>query len=143
MDYYLLFKTLHIISVISWMAGLLYLPRLFVYHTTAERGSKMSENFKVMERRLFFGIMTPAMFATWIFGLFLASEIGAFYDGWFHLKLVPAVLLTVFHFACGKWMWHFQHDTNRRSRNFFRIVNEVPTILMILIVVFVIYKPFT
>lgn len=132
---------LHIVSVISWMAGLLYLPRLFVYHVDAPVGSDMSETFKVMERRLLRAIMTPAMIASWIFGLWLAVLIGAFSEGWFHAKLILLVFLTISHMAMARWRKDFELDANRKSAKFFRVANEVPTLLMIGIVIFVVVKP--
>lgn len=132
----------HVISFIAWMAGLLYLPRLFVYHTEAEVGSDKSETFKVMERRLLKAIMTPAMISTWIFGLWL-MVIGGFYaDGWFHVKLTLVVCISAFHMACAKWVRAFANDENDKTQRYFRIANEVPTVLMIVIVILVIVKPF-
>ena len=133
---------LHIISVISWMAGLLYLPRLFIYHVEAKRGSELSETFKTMERRLFRAIMTPAMIASWIFGLWLAYITEAFSEGWFHGKLLLVILMSVAHMAMARWRKDFEQDNNVRSAKYFRIANEVPTLLMIAIVVLVVVKPF-
>ena len=133
---------LHIVSVISWMAGLLYLPRLFVYHVDAAVGSESSETFKIMERRLLRAIMTPAMIASWIFGLWLASLTGAFAEGWFHAKLLLLLLLTASHMAMARWRKDFERDENNKSAKFYRVANEAPTLLMIGIVIVVVVKPF-
>jgi putative membrane protein len=134
-------KALHIISVISWMAGLLYLPRIFFYHCDAEAGSKMDETFKVMERRLYRFIMTPAMIATWLFGLWLISFIG-FNHGWLHAKLLLVGMLTACHFYFGQLLKAFAQGQNKKSKKFFRLINELPTVLMIGIVLLAIIKPF-
>lgn len=139
---YLWLKALHVIAVISWMAGLLYLPRLFVYHCEVEAGSATSEKFKVMERRLLKAIMTPAMVVAWVVGLFLAVKGGLFQDGWFHVKLSLVALMTVAHYMMVRWKNDFAADRNSRPQRFFRIANEVPTLLMIVIVILVIVKPF-
>ncbi|MGE0564793.1 MAG: protoporphyrinogen oxidase HemJ [Pseudolabrys sp.] len=139
---YLLLKALHIIALIAWMAGMLYLPRLFVYHCEAEPGSKQSETFKVMERRLLKVIMTPAMLATWVFGLALALMGGWFTSGWFLAKLALALAMSGLHGAMSAWVGEFATDSNRRSAKFYRIFNEVPTVLLILIVFLVVLKPF-
>lgn len=141
-DGYLWVKALHVISIIAWMAGLLYMPRLFVYHTQAQVGSNQSETFKIMERRLYRAIMTPAMIASWIFGLWMFVSLELWTDGWAHAKLACVVLLTVSHFFMGKWRNAFAQDKNERPESFYRVVNEVPTVLMIAIVIFVIVKPF-
>ena len=143
MNYYLLFKSLHLISVISWMAGLLYLPRIFVYHAQNRDDIQISDVFKVMERKLFFYIMTPAMILSWIFGLLLIHEIGfkQLSQTWMLLKLFFVVLLTVYHFYLGKTLNQFKLDQNKHSHKFFRVINEIPTILLILIVFVVIFKP--
>lgn len=135
-------KALHVISVIAWMAGLLYLPRLFVYHCQTQTGSTTSELFKVMERRLLRAIMNPAMIASWVFGLWLYVGMEAWTDGWAHAKLLFVVLLTVSHMAMAKWRRDFELDRNERPEGFYRIANEAPTVLMIGIVIFVILKPF-
>jgi protoporphyrinogen IX oxidase len=140
-------KAFHIIAVIAWMAGLLYLPRLFVYHCTAERGSVQSETFKVMERRLLRLIINPAMIATWVFGLSLAwlgpdSRFGWFNSGWLQAKIVLVLLLSAAHGLLARWVKDFAADDNRHSKRFYRIINEVPTVLMILIVLLVVLKPF-
>lgn len=142
-EYYLLIKALHVISIISWMAGLLYLPRLFVYHTQVEVGSEASEKFKVMERRLLRAIMTPAMIASWLFGLLiLATGVIDLTGGWLHAKILLVVLLTIAHMAMASWRRAFAEDRNRRPERFFRFANEVPTLLMVGIVLLVILKPF-
>lgn len=139
---YLWVKALHIISVIAWMAGLLYLPRLFVYHTATTRGSQASETFKVMERRLLRAIMNPAMIATWVFGLLLYFSSGDFTDVWIHLKLVLVIGLSVAHALMARWRKDFEQDKNVRPDMFYRIANEVPTALMVIIVILVVVKPF-
>ncbi len=138
---YLWIKTLHVLAVISWMAGLLYLPRLFVYHCDAEVGSVQSETFKIMERRLLRGIMNPAMIVAWASGLWMGTESGFFHAGWFKTKLVFVVLMTVTHIYFVVLQNRFFHDKNKNSQLFFRVINEVPTILMIFIVSMVIIKP--
>ncbi len=135
-------KSLHVISIIAWMAGLLYLPRLFVYHCTAAQGSELADTLKIMERRLLKAIMTPAMLASWVFGFWLAMRMGVFTEGWFHVKLLLVILMTAFHFMAAKWRKDFEADNNQRSQRFFRLANEVPTVLMIVIVILVILKPF-
>lgn len=135
-------KALHIIAVIAWMAGMLYLPRLFVYHCEAEPGSKQSETFKVMERRLLKAIINPAMVATWIFGLTLVW-LGAWYGaGWFHAKFLAVLILSGIHGFLSARVRDFALDRNTRSAKFYRIINEVPAVLMILIVILVVVKPF-
>jgi protoporphyrinogen IX oxidase len=136
------FKALHIIAVIAWMAGMLYLPRLFVYHCDAEPGSKQSETFKVMERRLLRAIMNPAMMAAWAFGLWLAWDAGFFSDGWLHAKLALVLALSAVHGFLARCVRDFAADRNTRPQRFYRIINEVPTLLMILIVILVVVKPF-
>jgi len=140
-DFYLWFKALHVISVIAWMAGLLYLPRLFVYHCEAAPGSELSETLKVMERRLLRAIMNPAMIGSWVFGLLTAWSAGLWMDGWFHGKLALVVALTAAHMAMARWRRAFAEDRNARPARFYRIANEVPTLLMIGIVILVIVKP--
>ena len=143
MNYYLLFKSLHLIAVISWMAGLLYLPRIFVYHAENIDQKKTSEIFKIMERKLFNYIMMPAMFLTWIFGILLIGSLGVqvFFELWAILKGILVLLLTHYHFYLGKFVRLFAVGQNIKSSKFFRIINEVPTILLILIVFIVIFKP--
>ncbi len=137
-------KALHVISVIAWMAGLLYLPRLFVYHCDAEPGSKQSETFIVMERRLLKAIMTPAMICSWIFGLWLAFgfQVIAVNDVWAWIKGLSVVGLTAIHYHLASYQRAFASNTNTRSSKFFRVINEAPTLLMIVIVIMVIVKPF-
>ena len=142
MNSYLLFKSLHLIAVISWMAGLLYLPRIFVYHS--ENNNEIIMNvFKTMERKLFFYIMMPAMILSWIFGFILILTIGIdiFFTLWVKLKLLFVILLTIYHFYLSKLLKDFSLNRNTKSSKFFRILNEVPTILLILIVFIVIFKP--
>lgn len=139
---YLWIKAVHVIAVISWMAGLLYLPRLFVYHCQVAAGSEASEKFKVMERRLLNAIMTPAAAVAWGLGLWLAIAGGLFQDGWFHAKFTLVLLMTLSHGAMIRWKNAFAGDRNRHSQRFFRFANEVPTLLMIGIVFLVVVKPF-
>ena len=143
MNSYLLFKSLHLIAVISWMAGLLYLPRIFVYHVENLKDKNTSSVFKTMERKLYFYIMTPAMILTWVFGLILISSLGfeVLSTAWIKLKLLLVILLTLYHFYLSKLLNDFNLDQNIKSSKFFRIINEVPTILLILIVFIVIFKP--
>ncbi|HYS48778.1 MAG TPA: protoporphyrinogen oxidase HemJ [Xanthobacteraceae bacterium] len=135
-------KAVHLIAAIAWMAGMLYLPRLFVYHCAAEPGSQQSETFKVMERRLLKAIINPAMIATWVLGLWLAWSVGWWASGWFHAKLALVLALSALHGLFAKWARDFAADRNRRPARFYRWVNELPTILMIGIVILVIAKPF-
>ena len=135
-------KALHVIAVISWMAGLLYLPRLFVYHCEAEVGSKQSETFKVMERRLLKAIMDPAMIVAWLAGLYLAWSGHWFSSGWLHGKLALVILLSGVHGFFSRCVKDFVADRNTRSQKFYRVINEVPTVLMIVIVILVVVKPF-
>jgi putative membrane protein len=139
---YLWLKAFHIIAVIAWMAGLLYLPRLFVYHATAKLGSEQSETFKVMERRLLSYIMTPAMIVTWILGIALVLQGAWFKAGWLHAKLVLVLILSGLHGAMSKWTRQFAADRNTHSPKFYRIINEVPTVLLIAIVILAVVKPF-
>ena len=143
MNSYLLFKSLHLIAVISWMAGLLYLPRIFVYHVENLNDQNSSSIFKTMERKLFFYIMMPAMILSWIFGFILILTIGIdiFFTLWAKLKLLFVILLTTYHFYLSKLLKDFNLNRNTKSSKFFRILNEVPTILLILIVFIVIFKP--
>ena len=135
-------KALHVISIIAWMAALLYLPRLMVYHVASEPRSPQSETFKVMERRLLNAIMPPAMISSWIFGLWAMWNIRAWEDGWFHAKLLFVVLLSGFHGLCAKWVRELAADGRSRSQRFYRFANEVPTLIMIVIVILVIVRPF-
>lgn len=135
-------KALHVIAVISWMAGMLYLPRLFVYHCGADKGSQQSETFKVMERRLLRAIMLPAMIVAWLSGLALAVTGNWLSAPWLHTKLVLVLGMSGVHGLFSRWQKDFASDRNFRSQKFFRIVNEVPTILMIGIIILVVVKPF-
>ena len=135
-------KSIHVISVIAWMAGLLYLPRLFVYHAEADPGSDKSETFKVMERRLLKAIMNPAMIVAWLAGLYLAHAYGYWAEPWFHAKILLVVLMTASHMMMGKWRKEFEVDKSTKSTKFFRVTNEIPTLFMIGIVILVIVKPF-
>ena len=142
MNSYLLFKSLHLIAVISWMAGLLYLPRIFVYHS--ENNNEIISNvFKTMERKLFFYIMTPAMVLSWLFGLILIHEVGfqQLASLWLQLKLILVLFLTVYHFYLGSLLNKFKLDQNKRTSKFYRYINEIPTLLLILIVFIVVFKP--
>jgi len=143
MNTYLIYKSIHLISVISWMAGLLYLPRIFVYHTENVEYKNISEVFKVMEKKLYFYIMTPAMILSWIFGLLLIGSIGfdQLSTHWLKTKLILVLLLTVYHFYLGVCLKDFKLDSNTKSSKFFRVFNEVPTILLILIIFIVVFKP--
>ena len=142
MNLYLLFKSLHLIAVISWMAGLLYLPRIFVYHSESNDDSQ-KKVFKVMERKLYNYIMMPAMILSWIFGLILIGSIGfeQLHSTWLIIKLALVVVLTIYHFFLGNCLNKFKNDENKYSSRFFRIFNEIPTILLILIVFIVVFKP--
>jgi putative membrane protein len=139
---YLWFKAIHVMAVISWMAGMLYLPRLFVYHCGAETGSRQSETFKVMERRLLKGIINPAMIATWALGLWLVYDGGWASAHWLHVKLALVLALSALHGMLARWTADFATDRNRHSERFYRVVNEVPALLMIGIVIMVVIKPF-
>ena len=142
MNSYLLFKSLHLIAVISWMAGLLYLPRIFVYHSE-NNNEIISSVFKTMERKLFYYIMTPAMTISWLFGLLLIHEIGfdQLANLWLQLKLTFVILLTVYHFYLGLLLNHFNLDQNKKTSKFYRYINEIPTLMLILIVFIVVFKP--
>ena len=135
-------KAFHVIAVISWMAGMLYLPRLFVYHCDAEIGSKQSETFKVMERRLLKGIINPAMILTWLLGLYMVWAGHWYSAGWFQAKFVLVLVMSGIHGFFTRCVRDFANDRNTRSQKFYRIINEVPTVLMICIVMLVIVKPF-
>ncbi|GLK68773.1 protoporphyrinogen oxidase HemJ [Hansschlegelia plantiphila] len=142
MDPYLWIKTLHVVAVISWMAAMLYLPRLFVYHAGAAAGSELSETFKVMERRLLRGIATPAMIVSWIAGLLLVWKGGWMTAGWLHGKLLFVVILSGIHGMLARFTRDFANDRNRKTAKFYRVLNEVPAVLMLAIVALVIIKPF-
>ena len=143
MNLYLFFKSLHLITVISWMAGLLYLPRIFVYHVENFQKNQAVEIFLTMERKLYFYIMYPAMILSWIFGLLLISIIGfsSLSFLWLQLKLLLVVLLTIYHFYLGICLKNLKENTNKRTSKFFRIINEIPTVLLIFIVFVVVFKP--
>ena len=142
MNFYLLYKSLHLISVISWMAGLLYLPRIFVYHSETKEDSQ-SETFKTMEKKLYNYIMMPAMILSWVFGVLLIHSLGfsIFSELWMQIKTAAILLLTHYHFYLGKHLRMFAINNNNKSSKFFRIINEVPTILLIVIVFVVVFKP--
>ena len=142
MNSYLLFKSLHLIAVISWMAGLLYLPRIFVYHSE-NNNEIITKVFKTMERKLYYFIMTPAMTLSWVFGLVLIHEIGfqQLANFWLQLKLIFVILLTGYHFYLGSLLNQFKLDQNKKTSKFYRYINEIPTILLIFIVFIVIFKP--
>ena len=142
MNLYLLFKSLHLIAVISWMAGLLYLPRIFVYHSEADHDSQKLV-FKTMERKLYNYIMMPAMLLSWIFGILLIHSLGfeVFYEKWMQIKTVAVALLTFYHFTLGKYLNDFAIDNNQKTSKFFRIYNEIPTIILILVIFVVVFKP--
>jgi len=139
---YLWLKALHIIAVIAWMAGMLYLPRLFVYHAAAAPGSELSETFKTMERRLLNFIMVPAMMTTWVVGILLLVQGQWLGAGWFQVKFVAVLAMTILHGLFSRWVNEFHSDQNRHTQKFFRIINEVPTVLLIVIVVLATVKPF-
>lgn len=139
---FLWIKALHVLAIISWMAGLLYLPRLFVYHSMTEIGSEQSETFKIMERRLLRAIMNPAMVVAWLTGGTLIWLGGFLSEGWLHAKLALVVALTASHMHMSKLRREFETDQNQRSHKYFRVLNEIPTLLMVGVVVFVIVKPF-
>jgi len=135
-------KALHVIAVIAWMAGMLYLPRLFVYHCEAEPGSKQSETFKVMERRLLRAIINPAMMATWLLGLGLAFEGGWLVSLWLQTKFVLVLILSGIHVLLARWVRDFAADRNRHSQKLYRVINEIPAVLMVGIVILAVVKPF-
>ena len=143
MNYYLLFKSLHLIAVISWMAGLLYLPRIYVYHVENSEKKEATEIFEIMEKRLYFYIMRPAMILSWLFGIILIyiSGIDIFSQLWMHIKLGLVVLLTIYHEYLGVCLKSLKSRTNTKTSKFFRIINEVPTIILIFIIFIVIFKP--
>ena len=143
MNSYLLFKSLHLIAVISWMAGLLYLPRIFVYHVENINDQNSINIFKTMEKKLYFYIMMPAMILSWIFGLLLIHNLGfsVFNELWMQIKIISVIFLTSYHFYLGRCLIDFKNDQNTKTSRFYRIINEVPTILLILIVFIVVFKP--
>ena len=143
MNFYLTFKALHLIAVISWMAGLLYLPRIFVYHVENNENKEVINIFQVMEKKLYFYIMRPAMILTWIFGIILIHLNGVeiFSELWLQIKLVLVILLSIYNEYLGKCLYSLKNGTNTRSSKYFRIINEIPTIILILVVFIVIFKP--
>ena len=143
MNTYLLFKSIHLIAVISWMVGLLYLPRIFVYHSENIENENSSNIFKTMERKLFYYIMTPAMILSWIFGLLLIHTLGfsIFSELWMQIKVISVVILTIYHLYLGSCVIRFSNNQNNNSSKFYRIINEIPTLLLIIIVFMVVFKP--
>ena len=143
MNSYLLFKSLHLIAVISWMVGLLYLPRIFVYHVENSEKKEATEIFETMEKRLYFYIMRPAMIATWLFGVILIyiNGLDIFSQLWMHIKLALVIFLTIYHEYLGICLKSLKLKTNTKTSKFFRIINEVPTIILIFIIFIVIFKP--
>ena len=142
MNLYLLFKSLHLIAVISWMAGLLYLPRIFVYHYETNDNSQKTV-FKIMERKLYNYIMMPAMLLSWLFGILLIHSIGfsVFSELWMQIKIIAVIILTHYHFTLGKYLKDFAVDNNQKTSKFFRIYNEIPTLILIVVIFVVIFKP--
>ena len=142
MNLYLLFKSLHLVAVISWMAGLLYLPRIFVYHSEAYHDSQR-EIFKTMERKLYNYIMMPAMLLSWLFGILLLHSLGfsVFLELWMQVKTLAVIILTFYHFTLGKFLNDFASDNNKKTSKFFRIYNEIPTIILIVVIFVAIFKP--
>ena len=143
MNFYLTLKALHLIAIISWMAGLLYLPRIFVYHAEKSSEKNVSDIFKTMEFKLYNYIMMPAMILSWFFGLYLLHNLGfsVFNELWIQIKFVLVILLTIYHFYLGQCVFRFTNDQNNNSSKFYRIINEIPTILLIIIVFIVVFKP--
>ena len=142
MNYYFLFKSLHLISVVSWMVGLLYLPRIFVYHSEASHESQ-KDIFKIMEKRLYNYIMMPAMLLSWLFGILLLHSItlSVLFELWMQIKIIAVIILTYYHFTLGKYLNNFAIDKNEKTSKFFRIYNEIPTIVLIVVIFTVIFKP--
>ena len=142
MNLYLLYKSLHLIAVISWLAGLLYLPRIFVYHSEADHESQ-KRAFKTMERKLYNYIMMPAMFLSWLFGILLIQSLGhsIFLELWMQIKVIAVIILTYYHFSLGKYLKDFSQDNNNKTSRFFRIYNEIPTIILIVVIFVVVFKP--
>ena len=142
MNFYLLFKSLHLIAVISWMAGLLYLPRIFVYHSEADHDSQ-KQIFKIMEKRLYNFIMMPAMLLSWIFGIILIHNLGfsIFSELWMQIKTISVIILTYYHFTLGKFISEFALENNQKTSKFFRIYNEIPTIILVVVIFVAIFKP--
>ena len=142
MNYYFLFKSLHLIAVVSWMAGLLYLPRIFVYHSEASHESQ-KDIFKIMEKKLYNYIMMPAMLLSWLFGILLLHSItlSVFFELWMQIKIIAVIILTYYHFTLGKYLNDFAIDKNEKTSKFFRIYNEIPTIVLIVVIFTVVFKP--
>ena len=142
MNFYLLFKSLHLIAIISWMAGLLYLPRIFVYHSESNEESQ-KKVFKIMEKKLYNYIMMPAMLASWLFGVLLIHTLGfsVFAELWMQIKVISVVILTFYHFSLGKYLNDFSINNNQKTSKFFRIYNEIPTVILIVVIFVVIFKP--
>ncbi|MDA7741938.1 protoporphyrinogen oxidase HemJ [Pelagibacteraceae bacterium] len=142
MNYYFLFKSLHLISVVSWMAGLLYLPRIFVYHSEAYHESQ-KDIFKIMEKKLYNYIMMPAMLLSWLFGILLLHSVtlSVLFELWMQIKIIAVIILTYYHFTLGKYLNDFAIDKNEKTSKFFRIYNEIPTIVLIVVIFTVIFKP--
>ena len=142
MNFYLLFKSLHLIAIISWMAGLLYLPRIFVYHSESNEESQ-KKVFKIMEKRLYNYIMMPAMLASWLFGVLLIHTLGfsVFAELWMQIKVISVVILTFYHFSLGKYLNDFSTNNNQKTSKFFRIYNEIPTLILIIVIFVVVFKP--
>ena len=142
MNFYLLFKSLHLIAVISWMAGLLYLPRIFVYHSESREVTQKTV-FKTMERKLYNYIMMPAMILSWLFGILLIHSLGfsVFSELWMQIKTVAVIILTYYHFTLGKYLSDFASDSNKKTSRFFRIYNEIPTLILIVVIFVAIFKP--
>jgi len=142
MNYYFLFKSLHLISVVSWMVGLLYLPRIFVYHSEASHESQ-KDIFKIMEKKLYNYIMMPAMLLSWLFGILLLHSItlSVLFELWMQIKIIAVIILTYYHFTLGKYLNEFAIDKNEKTSKFFRIYNEIPTIVLIVVIFTVIFKP--
>ena len=142
MNYYFLFKSLHLIAVVSWMAGLLYLPRIFVYHSEASHESQ-KDIFKIMEKKLYNYIMMPAMLLSWLFGILLLHSItlSVLFELWMQIKIIAVIILTYYHFTLGKYLNDFAIDKNEKTSKFFRIYNEIPTIILIVVIFTVIFKP--
>ena len=142
MNYYFLFKSLHLIAVVSWMAGLLYLPRIFVYHSEASHESQ-KDIFKIMEKKLYNYIMMPAMLLSWLFGILLLHSItlSVIFELWMQIKIIAVIILTYYHFTLGKYLNDFAIDKNKKTSKFFRIYNEIPTIVLIVVIFTVIFKP--
>ena len=143
MNSYLLFKSLHLIAVISWMVGLLYLPRIFVYHVENNEKKQATDIFEIMEKKLYFYIMRPAMIITWLFGIILIyiNGVEILFQAWMQIKIILVILLSVFHEYLGRCLYSLKNNTNTRSTKYFRTINEIPTIILILVIFIVIFKP--